>query len=1041
MKRAISVLGIFWLAVFSFALAQNNPPQILVDGIHGERVDLSATFPDYQFDLLTPADAQIDLVLYSGTITNPDPYSIIIIPVEVSGGEALLVKVTDIVTDYQLYVSLTNPSGEMAALDNSEGGIAGVHFDDPEAGAWTVQLWQFSSCYIEIGTGPDVINPDLLAVYDAIMRLWNEELGFLVELPEYSEDEEAAINIFLGGGKGFLYIREPINVSVDKPIIRLYSRERINVGISIDLPGSPTYSKPSAVLESQIGFTRLKWPDVQVEERDFVEIDYEGRIFPAVYHLKIDIDGSGSSMNWENLSPYHLKHLHLFKYKTTNSYSYAYQGDLSGNAGDRLSVEQELTEEELRLLLERALKKEAFKGGMTPEESKEFFAKYAWVERWLVQAKKVGGWTAIYQITGEAYDDLLPLKMDVNPREVVRILWVWLTNIPQGMPSKERIGYPIHLAGPGIEIDHRSPLVIHEYGIMRAIYPFVQQLDNLNFGGIQFYNEYLLDPTDNDGFEYVPIIHTFADNDLADSLRFGVEQLRLSFASPVAPVSDSAFVIAMGDEDAYSVNPDSATQTGTFPPGSYPPAVVASREFGGRIIGIGDMAILNDSLDNWQFMRNCLDWVSGRAPAQEGWVCINSDLPDTYINAISVHPYFSDTLYVATNWGAYQTGDGGLYWAQIEFSDNNNVMVSALEAVVNPFVNDPWATIYLGTFEPLVIEGFGGRIFRSWIDGEEWVNTNFPNFAVTAVKIFEPNPGVAFAGAYDPWRGVGRLYWLSSSGIWEDLHLCDTLLVRVNCIEVDEADSNFILAGTDHGVFITEDGGLNWSRHLDNFNISSVFITIGNIRMFYVSTNGESYSDGVYQSVNNGATWDVVAYMMNCVSLVQSYSMPSILYAARYGEGVFKSEDMGESWTAINEGLTNFNATCLAVDWQDPSIVCLGTENGIYRYGAPQLGVKDRDGRKKVPVQFGLFQNYPNPFNAETVIRYQLPSASHVRLGVYNVLGQRVRTLLDEEQGTGEYQIIWDSRDDVGISVASGIYFLRIHSGIWARTIKMVLLR
>jgi len=68
-------------------------------------------------------------------------------------------------------------------------------------------------------------------------------------------------------------------------------------------------------------------------------------------------------------------------------------------------------------------------------------------------------------------------------------------------------------------------------------------------------------------------------------------------------------------------------------------------------------------------------------------------------------------------------------------------------------------------------------------------------------------------------------------------------------------------------------------------------------------------------------------------------------------------------------------------------------------------------------------QNYPNPFNPETIIRYQLPKSSHVNLEVFNILGERIRTLVDTEQNAGFYHITWDGKNDAGMIAPSGIYF------------------
>jgi hypothetical protein len=93
------------------------------------------------------------------------------------------------------------------------------------------------------------------------------------------------------------------------------------------------------------------------------------------------------------------------------------------------------------------------------------------------------------------------------------------------------------------------------------------------------------------------------------------------------------------------------------------------------------------------------------------------------------------------------------------------------------------------------------------------------------------------------------------------------------------------------------------------------------------------------------------------------------------------------------------------------------------------------------PTSYRLFQNYPNPFNPRTTIAYQVPQASQVSLVIYNLLGQRVRTLVKTTQPSGCYQVDWDGRDEWGRSVASGIYFFRLAAGPYTSVRKMTLLK
>jgi hypothetical protein len=104
-----------------------------------------------------------------------------------------------------------------------------------------------------------------------------------------------------------------------------------------------------------------------------------------------------------------------------------------------------------------------------------------------------------------------------------------------------------------------------------------------------------------------------------------------------------------------------------------------------------------------------------------------------------------------------------------------------------------------------------------------------------------------------------------------------------------------------------------------------------------------------------------------------------------------------------------------------------------------RTGVSSSGG--KVPAIFALAQNYPNPFNPETVISYQLPVASEVRLTIFNALGQEIRTLVNGRQSPGQKSVVWDGKNDRGQAVNSGIYFYTLKAGERVQTKKMLLMR
>ena len=92
------------------------------------------------------------------------------------------------------------------------------------------------------------------------------------------------------------------------------------------------------------------------------------------------------------------------------------------------------------------------------------------------------------------------------------------------------------------------------------------------------------------------------------------------------------------------------------------------------------------------------------------------------------------------------------------------------------------------------------------------------------------------------------------------------------------------------------------------------------------------------------------------------------------------------------------------------------------------------------PRSIGLGQNYPNPFNPSTLIPFEISEAGQVRLDVFNLLGQRVVTLLDEERPAGLHRAEWDGTDAAGRGVGAGVYIYRLSTGHWQQTRRLVLI-
>ena len=103
--------------------------------------------------------------------------------------------------------------------------------------------------------------------------------------------------------------------------------------------------------------------------------------------------------------------------------------------------------------------------------------------------------------------------------------------------------------------------------------------------------------------------------------------------------------------------------------------------------------------------------------------------------------------------------------------------------------------------------------------------------------------------------------------------------------------------------------------------------------------------------------------------------------------------------------------------------------------------IDESHGNIIVPQRFELKQNYPNPFNSATAISYRLAAVSEVELAIYNLLGQKLTTLVNQQQPQGEYVVPWNGFDNSNNRMASGVYYYRLESGAEKITRKMVLIQ
>ena len=113
------------------------------------------------------------------------------------------------------------------------------------------------------------------------------------------------------------------------------------------------------------------------------------------------------------------------------------------------------------------------------------------------------------------------------------------------------------------------------------------------------------------------------------------------------------------------------------------------------------------------------------------------------------------------------------------------------------------------------------------------------------------------------------------------------------------------------------------------------------------------------------------------------------------------------------------------------------TKSGTWSVSRITSIVEDQD----IPVEYKLVQNYPNPFNPITTIVYQLPQTSEVNIMIFDIMGNKVQTLVSETQTAGAKSVVWNGTDKFGKQMSSGIYIYRLKADDYVKSRKMVFMK
>jgi photosystem II stability/assembly factor-like uncharacterized protein len=387
------------------------------------------------------------------------------------------------------------------------------------------------------------------------------------------------------------------------------------------------------------------------------------------------------------------------------------------------------------------------------------------------------------------------------------------------------------------------------------------------------------------------------------------------------------------------------------------------------------------------------------------WVPTSGPGGSTTISGIALNGIY--TAVATTPAGIYVSSNNGDNW----YLSNNGLSNTNVQSIIS----------YSGNF----YAGTQGRIYKSTNNGAQWSSLTINPITPYVFICLAISGNNFFAGCYS----TGGMY--NSSDFGNNWTLCFTGYVKDIVIK-----DNIVFAATEaNGIYSSTNNGGSWSQI--NNGLTSLYMECIGV------TGGNLYAGGQYNlhiSTNNGNNWNTIfsGFIQSIVSISNN------IFAADWNT-VYYSSNYGINWINVGTGIPvkpgldklGLNSSYIftgiaaggAVIWRRPLLQIITSVNKNY---------------KNVPENFKLCQNYPNPFNPTTKIKFDISASLSFEKGeglgvglfIYDILGHKVATLVNEQLIAGTYEVEWDASN-----YSTGVYFYRLITRDYIDTKKMMFIK
>lgn len=402
-----------------------------------------------------------------------------------------------------------------------------------------------------------------------------------------------------------------------------------------------------------------------------------------------------------------------------------------------------------------------------------------------------------------------------------------------------------------------------------------------------------------------------------------------------------------------------------------------------------------------------------------------------YVVSGSFDRYLPDTPpFWWDHWGFLMKtdSDGNLLWAKKDSVD-----------FLSETYNYAFTETDEGDFISIGYNYFGGgyMIKRDYEGNELW-SIQYDDFG--ANSMCKTNDGNIIIGGRTDYNASIRK--LSSDGetIWTKvIYLDGSIAYSV----AQSSDGGFLITGINYGsndilVIKTDTNGDSlWTRTFDvnnENNRGNCIIETSDNRIIVSGTDGflgKFDNSGNTEFINSYSGW-------NLRSCLQTYDDNYVLFT---GWSTLKTNDYGDTlwYKAIFQGGSNGDRSIRELDTN--GLICIGCYcSNIYIYKTDAEGNYTNVDQKIISLNSTNLSNYPNPFNPETTIKFAIQNDSIIELSIYNIKGQRIKSLVQNDFAKGSHSIIWNGKNDFGKIVSSGVYYYKLQVNGKTESVKKCML-